>query len=369
LAGLFNMPLQAGRVQVTWDANPEPNIAGYLVYYGTSSGNYTTSLDVGNVTSATIQNLTGGQTYFFAAKAYNSSSQESDFSVEVNITIPVTNAPPSISGLTSLSAQMSTTTSLSSLDINDPDNPNDIMQLNVSASRGRLDVASSVPGGVTANQVLGNGSKSIQISAPLSAIRSTVAATSGFTYTGDPNLVGADTLNVNVADSGNGGVTAPKSASAAIPIQVQGGAIDTWRNEMFSAADLIDPAKEATVYGDNADPENDGVENLVEFALGLDAMDPGGVESAVRIDIVIGGGGTSHAALSFVRRLGTEGLTYLPEVSADQVEWSADPAEVVEVSVEAIDAEFELATFQDLTPVTPASPRFMRLRVERGSLQ
>src|SRR4051794_28118341 len=38
-------------VTATWDANTESDIAGYKLSYGTQSGVYTTTLDVGNVTS------------------------------------------------------------------------------------------------------------------------------------------------------------------------------------------------------------------------------------------------------------------------------------------------------------------------------
>ena len=41
----------AGQVTVAWDPNPEPEVAGYKIYYGTSPGNYTESFDAGNATS------------------------------------------------------------------------------------------------------------------------------------------------------------------------------------------------------------------------------------------------------------------------------------------------------------------------------
>ena len=41
--------------------------------------------------------------------------------------------------------------------------------------------------------------------------------------------------------------------------------MDIWRNQYFSTADLSDPAKESTVYGDYADAEPDGLENLIDW--------------------------------------------------------------------------------------------------------
>src|SRR5262245_42225909 len=56
---------RGGQVSLAWDANPEPNVAGYRLYYGTSPGNYTSFLDVGTATTATVTNLTDGVTYYF----------------------------------------------------------------------------------------------------------------------------------------------------------------------------------------------------------------------------------------------------------------------------------------------------------------
>lgn len=71
-------------VTLTWNANSESDLQGYRVYYGTSSRNYTTNTDVGNVTSYTVSGLATGATYYFAITALDTSGNESGFSGEVS---------------------------------------------------------------------------------------------------------------------------------------------------------------------------------------------------------------------------------------------------------------------------------------------
>ncbi len=72
-------------ITLAWDANTEPDIAGYQVSYGTQSGAYSTIVDVGNVTSKPIT-ITSGIRYYFAVKAYTSSTPRlySPYSTEVS---------------------------------------------------------------------------------------------------------------------------------------------------------------------------------------------------------------------------------------------------------------------------------------------
>jgi hypothetical protein len=78
----------AGQVTVAWDPNPEPEVAGYKIYYGTSPGNYTESFDAGAATSIVLSGLQDGATYFFAAVAYDASRNESGFSNEITYAVP-----------------------------------------------------------------------------------------------------------------------------------------------------------------------------------------------------------------------------------------------------------------------------------------
>jgi hypothetical protein len=76
------------QVTLTWDPNSETDLAGYEIYYGTSSGNYQSKTDVGNVTTYTVNGLTMGVTYYLAATAYNTQGLQSGYSNEVVYTVP-----------------------------------------------------------------------------------------------------------------------------------------------------------------------------------------------------------------------------------------------------------------------------------------
>jgi hypothetical protein len=68
------------------DGTALTDLAGYKIHYGTSPGNYTTTINAGTVTTYVISNLAPG-TYYFAVTAYNTSGSESGYSNEASKTI------------------------------------------------------------------------------------------------------------------------------------------------------------------------------------------------------------------------------------------------------------------------------------------
>jgi hypothetical protein len=77
----------AESLSLGWDTNPESNIAGYRLRYGTVSGNYTITKEVGNSTTITLPDLVAGTTYYFSVSAYNTDGLEGPSSEEVSATI------------------------------------------------------------------------------------------------------------------------------------------------------------------------------------------------------------------------------------------------------------------------------------------
>jgi fibronectin type 3 domain-containing protein len=80
---LSPMVAYGAAVTLAWDANTESDLAGYNIYYGTASGNYSHSIDVGNITHYTLTDLEDDVTYYLAATAYDEDENESAYSVEL----------------------------------------------------------------------------------------------------------------------------------------------------------------------------------------------------------------------------------------------------------------------------------------------
>ena len=82
---LFHLQIAFGAaLSLSWNPNGEADLDGYMIYYGTSPGNYGPPIDVGEVTSYSLSGLTEGVRYYIALAAYDTSDNESGKSGEVN---------------------------------------------------------------------------------------------------------------------------------------------------------------------------------------------------------------------------------------------------------------------------------------------
>ena len=78
---------------LVWNANTEPDIAGYRRYQGTNPRTYSQWEYLGNTTTNKIPDLTHGQIWYFAVTALNFSGLESDYSNEVAYEFPLPEPP------------------------------------------------------------------------------------------------------------------------------------------------------------------------------------------------------------------------------------------------------------------------------------
>jgi hypothetical protein len=106
----FAIPLQAATA--TWDRNPEPNVTGYRLSYGTQSGIHGTVIDVGNVVTYQFSPPPGGR-YYIVVQAYDSAGGLSAKSDEVVFDAPAAqNQPPVLTQPANQSSSQNTAQSL-----------------------------------------------------------------------------------------------------------------------------------------------------------------------------------------------------------------------------------------------------------------
>jgi hypothetical protein len=77
----------AAEVKLAWNANPEPDVS-YRVSYGTSTGNYPTTLEVGKALEITVLDLSPGTAYYFVVRAIGPDGLISPPSAELAYTAP-----------------------------------------------------------------------------------------------------------------------------------------------------------------------------------------------------------------------------------------------------------------------------------------
>lgn len=158
---------------------------------------------------------------------------------------------------------------------------------------------------------------------------------------------GVYTLRVTVRDR------AGQAAESRVTVQVAETQV-SWRNGFFGAGDLEDPALEGTVWGAEADPDGDGVVNLLEYAFELDPLLPD--NGALPQPLMIDEAGVEYLAIVFRRNSRASDLVFTPQVSSDLQTWQGG---LVPVG----DPLATPATFRDFAPATGQPQRFIRVEV------
>jgi IPT/TIG domain/Purple acid Phosphatase, N-terminal domain/Fibronectin type III domain len=102
---LMPMSSLAGSLLISWDAVQDSRLAGYKIKYGTSSGSYSQSVDVGKVSSFVLQGLTEGMTYYLVVVGYDSNKLEGLPSAQISGTVLASSNVAS-SAVTSTSAKI-----------------------------------------------------------------------------------------------------------------------------------------------------------------------------------------------------------------------------------------------------------------------
>ena len=86
---LYGSHACAANINLAWDKSTSNTALEYKIYYGTSSHNYTTSINAGNTAAFSVSGLQTGTSYYLAVTAFDPLTKiESSSSNEVKYTIP-----------------------------------------------------------------------------------------------------------------------------------------------------------------------------------------------------------------------------------------------------------------------------------------
>jgi hypothetical protein len=174
-------------------------------------------------------------------------------------------------------------------------------------------------------------------------------------YAGGAPVFTNSTIRIVLQDN-RGSVLIPQGVAYTF---ADGGPYENWRAIHFTAAELANPA----ISGDGADPDADGIVNLVEFAFNLNprvASQPGLPQAYLE-----NSGGLNHPAIRFTRRNPPADVQYLPQTSTNLVHWSSDPAAFLEVSASDNGDGTSLVALRHLQPLDATQPLFIRIAIQQ----
>jgi endonuclease/exonuclease/phosphatase family metal-dependent hydrolase len=179
------------------------------------------------------------------------------------------------------------------------------------------------------------------------------------------NLASNTSLNTNFSGpiTASAALSALTTASDHLPIvadYVIATPFTTWQAREFTAAQLAN----AAISGPTADPDGDGIPNLLEYALNLNPEQASvqGLPTIGQTTI----NGQQYLTLTYTEVIAATDITYVPQVSGDLATWNSGSSYTALVSLTNNgDGVTETAVTQDLTPISSAAPRFMRLEITK----
>ena len=144
-------------------------------------------------------------------------------------------------------------------------------------------------------------------------------------------------------------VTNPSSATVTILDRP----LNAWRRANFTASELANPQ----ISGDAADPDGDGISNLMEYAMGL----PPKTRNSNPLNPQIVNG---YFTITYSRSKAAKDVAATLQTSSDLMNWQSGPAYFQQPNV-VDQVTNQLVTVQTAAPVTAGAKTFFRLVVTK----
>jgi hypothetical protein len=174
-------------------------------------------------------------------------------------------------------------------------------------------------------------------------------------YAGGAPVFTNSTIRIMLQDN-RGSVLTPQGVSYTF---ADGGPYENWRAQYFTAAELDNPA----ISGDGADPDGDGIPNLVEFAFNLNprvASHPGLPRAFVQ-----NVSGQNYLQIQYTQRNAPADVQYVLQASADLLSWTNSPASFSQVGSSDNGDGTSLVTLRFQPPLAANPQMFVRIAIQR----
>jgi hypothetical protein len=172
----------------------------------------------------------------------------------------------------------------------------------------------------------------------------------------DNSAVGNPTVQLTLNNSATYTLGSPSSATVTItePTSYQ-----TWKLNAFGSNAYV-----ATIGGDTADPNHNGVPNLLEYAFGTNPLATTGANPSPQLSIAQDSTGGQYLAITYTQ-VGDPNFTYTPQVTSDLTQktdqWHSGASYTTVVSQSG--SGTTQITVRDNTPLSSVSKRYLRLQV------
>ena len=253
----------------------------------------------------------------------------------------------------SSSIQVVRTAPINGITIRDVDAETNTLSLAASVTQGSLFTNAVIPELVVQN----NGFATVLLDGSLDTLSALFSHSSGLIYQSYPNFTGTDTLSLQLTDD-----QGAASIQQDITLNVFATAYDQWKETHFSS-ELSTPSLQDSHWGEQADPDGDGLPNLLEYVLGLAPNLPDTGHAPQLVKTIVDE--KTHYTIT-IDRIIDPTITVLVEVctNLDKQMWTSDVAEI-DVSNVTPSAAGQQLTFQDQKPIEESTQRFYRITASR----